>query len=138
MKKLISTRLHGIFDYIIVVALLFSPWFLEQEEAGQMDTGFWMLPFGISGMLLINALFTNFELGVIKMIPMPAHLWTDYLLGVVLIAVPLFIPSYGSGGWLLTALGILLIGIAFLTKKKSRIPDKKEIAEVSFPLFPPD
>ena len=77
--KLISPKLHGIIDYLVVAFLLASP-----------------LGFGFTGLLAIFTyilgvihlaltLLTDFSCGVIKLIPLSFHGMIELIVGVVLI-----------------------------------------------------
>ena len=76
--KLFSTRTHGVLDYASVVLLLALPRF-----AG------WSRP--VTHLLttsalatLVYSLCTRYELGVVKVLPMPAHLALDGTSGAAL------------------------------------------------------
>ena len=78
--KLFSTKTHGALDYASVVLLLVLPRVLGWS--GRV-TG---LLTGSALTTLVYSLTTRYELGLIKVIPMPAHLALDRTSGVALCA----------------------------------------------------
>jgi hypothetical protein len=59
---------------------------------------------------------TNYELGAVKLIPMPIHLATDMLAGVVLIISP-WVLGFSDRIWIPhVVLGILELGVALITR----------------------
>ncbi|MFO7272766.1 MAG: SPW repeat protein [Sphaerobacter thermophilus] len=82
--RFIPTRIHGILDYVIGVALIAAPWifgFSDQRAA------MWV-PIILGAGLILYSLLTDYELGVIKAIPMPVHLALDGISGLFLAASP--------------------------------------------------
>ena len=84
MISIISTRIHGIFDYIIAAYLILCPWVY----------GFWSYTFGpwimmiVGVLLLIYSVMTRYELGYVGLISMTTHLWFDLVAGVFLFFSP--------------------------------------------------
>lgn len=82
--KMINTKVHGALDYIVGVLLIASPWLLGYSRGG---TETWVpVTFGI--ITLVYSLLTNYEAGLIRMIPMPAHLLLDTMSGLLLAISP--------------------------------------------------
>lgn len=82
--KFISTKAHGVLDYLLGILLIAAPWVLG-FYAGGAET--WV-PVAIGAGTLFFSLLTNYELGAIKKIPMKVHLGIDFLTGLVLAASP--------------------------------------------------
>jgi hypothetical protein len=82
--RFLPTRLHGIIDYLWGVALLATPWRFGYADAAAAT---WVaVVFGL-GAILYSAL-TDYELGLVRLIPMPLHLGLDGIGGAVLAASP--------------------------------------------------
>jgi hypothetical protein len=82
--RFIPTRIHGFLDYGVGGLLVFAPW-LFGFAAGDVET--WVpviLGLGAIG----YSLFTDYELGVVRTIPMTSHLALDVGSGVILAASP--------------------------------------------------
>lgn len=76
--KLFSTRTHGVLDYASVVFLLALP-----RVAGWSRPVTHLLT-GSALATLVYSLCTRYELGAIKLLPMPAHLALDGASGAIL------------------------------------------------------
>jgi hypothetical protein len=80
--KIINSRLHGIIDYLVVLFLWASPTLFGL-------TGFTgNIIYGLGGIHLILTIVTDFELGLIKWIPLKIHGWIELVVGLVLLASP--------------------------------------------------
>ena len=82
--RFLPTRDHGVIDYIWGVVLLVTPYLLGFAD---WSAAHWILIlFGLGAILY--SLFTDFEVGLVRMIPMPLHLMVDGLGGILLAASP--------------------------------------------------
>jgi len=85
--KIIKTKLHGMFDYSLAFALV-SPWLINFHQRS-LDTEI----LALTGLILsLVNLFTDYELGLIRIIPMKAHLILDAVFGLFLIGLPFILP----------------------------------------------
>jgi SPW repeat len=110
--RFISTRAHGYIDYLMGIVLIISPWIFGFSNAGP---GAVWTPVAIGVLLLGASLMTNYELGAVKLIPMPIHLATDMLAGVVLTISP-WVLGFSDRVWIPHfVLGILELGVALMT-----------------------
>lgn len=82
--KIISTFVHGILDYLVGFLLIGAPWILGFAEGGAES---WV-PVALGVGALIYSLMTKYELGLVRVLPMPTHLVLDALSGVLLAASP--------------------------------------------------
>jgi drug/metabolite transporter (DMT)-like permease len=80
----LPTRIHGMLDYLMGALLIASPWlfgFADNEAAR------WV-PVGLGAGVLLYSVFTDYELGVVKKVQMPVHLFLDALGGILLAVSP--------------------------------------------------
>jgi hypothetical protein len=82
--RFISTRLHGLMDYLMALILIASPWLFE-FAAGGAET--W-IPVGLGVAMLVMAACTDYEFGLYKRIGVVTHLTIDAIAGLVLAASP--------------------------------------------------
>ena len=82
MYKPISTRAHGILDYLTIATFLTLPRVMGWSRG--LTQGMTMLALGKLG----YTLFTRHELGLVKKLPMQAHLALDAAGGAALCAMP--------------------------------------------------
>lgn len=122
MKKPVSTRLHGIFDYCFGIILML-PWVVHFHET---DSGTWIL--AMTGLLMvILSLFTNYEGGLVRLIPMKLHLFVDLLLGLFLVALPFVYPMYHYAFYWPVFMGILELLLIVLTRVKPFVTTKRDL-----------
>ena len=106
----LPTRIHGMLDYTVGALLIALPFLLGFGAGGQT----WV-PVALGGAVIVYSLFTDYELGMVKRLQMPAHLWLDGLSGVLLIASP-WLFGFDSVVWMPhVALGALVIVAAVIT-----------------------
>ena len=80
--KVLSPTIHGILDYIVVIAFALAPALL----------GLSGLPAAISYLLavvhLLLTLATAFPLGAVKLVPLPLHGAIELVVSIALVALP--------------------------------------------------
>src|SRR5687768_12919694 len=86
VMKIIPTKLHGVLDYTMGVVLLIVSWILPTNGEGYLAAQWVPATLGI--MLIAMSIFTNYELGLVKVLSMRAHLTIDFLHGLFLAASP--------------------------------------------------
>jgi hypothetical protein len=82
--RFIPTRIHGVLDYVVGIILILASSLLGFRRGGAET---WV-PVTLGVAALVYSLLTRYELGLIKVIPMPVHLTLDVLSGVVLVISP--------------------------------------------------
>jgi hypothetical protein len=99
--KPISTIVHGAMDYAMALLLAAGPYLFG---FGGDDTES-LVMYGCAAALFLYSLLTNYEFGVVKIIPMRMHLTLDVFSGIFLAASPwlfgfadrVFIPHFILG-----------------------------------------
>src|SRR4051812_19094974 len=82
--RIIPTKLHGPVDYLVGVLLILAPWIFSYSD---VDGAKWTsIVIGI--IVLATAIMTNYELGLMRVIPMHVHLMLDAGVGLVLVVAP--------------------------------------------------
>src|SRR5690606_25480161 len=84
MKK-IPTALHAMMVYTSAAILIAAPWIFKFNDVG---TATWLCV--IAGLMItvLISLFTRYEGGLVRVLPMRIHLLTDVVWGVFLILSP--------------------------------------------------
>ncbi|MEV4774872.1 SPW repeat domain-containing protein [Microbacterium sp. LWH12-1.2] len=72
--RFIPTKVHGILDYIVGVALIAAPWVFGFASVGGAAV---VIPIVLGVGLIVYSLFTKYEWGPFGFIPMPVHLVFD-------------------------------------------------------------
>ncbi|HZH11789.1 MAG TPA: SPW repeat protein [Microvirga sp.] len=117
--RFISTRVHGVMDYIVGLLLLAAPYLLGFADGTAAQWVPMILGMAILGM----ALMTDFELSVVKLIPMPVHLGIDIAGGLLLLASPWLFGFADRIAWPHVVVGIMEVGLALTTRT---VPDTAE------------
>jgi hypothetical protein len=128
--KFITSRAHGIIDYIGGLFLIFLPFVLLPENT---PTIAWTIPAFLGALIVGMAIFTNFELGVFHKIGLAYHLMMDNGLGVILAVSPWIFGFYEiTYGFHLVA-GILIFTSAMFTTTLTTTSqhDTKEPGEIT-------
>lgn len=109
--RVIPTRVHGMLDYLMGAVLIILPWLLDFES----DAAIWV-PVILGAGTIAYSLLTDYELGVLRRLPMSTHLILDMLSGTVLAASP-WLFGFADEVWVPhVVLGILEIGAAMMTQ----------------------
>lgn len=82
--KVLSTRTHGVMDYLVGILLIAAPFILDFDRGGAET---WV-PIIVGAVILLQNLMTNWEVGVFKALSANMHLNMDYLIGAFLAASP--------------------------------------------------
>ena len=82
--RFIPTIVHGIIDYIIGILVLASPWLFHYKNDGSETWG----PAIIIAAMFAYEILTDYEVGLIKLLAMPAHLYFDIACGLALVCSP--------------------------------------------------
>ncbi len=115
---ILSTRMHGVLDYVVGGFLMVSPWVLGFKNKSKPAT---YLPIALGAGALVYSLLTDYELGVSDKISMPTHLKMDAANGALLAASPWLFGFARRGLWkphLL--LGLFELAAVLMTNPKPR------------------
>lgn len=77
----VNSKIHGIIDYLVVAFLWLAPSIFNLPEITSTFT------YILGGVHLTLTILTNFEMGVIKIIPLKIHGWIELIVSVTLIIV---------------------------------------------------
>lgn len=119
--KPITTKVHGVMDYLMGVLLIASPWIFGFARNGAET---W-IPVILGASTIVYSLLTDYELGAYRTISMRGHLTLDFISGAFLAISPwvfgfkeyVFLPHL--------VLGVLEIGAVMLTEPAPRTATHK-------------
>jgi hypothetical protein len=114
--RFIPTRTHGVLDYVVGALLIVVPYilgFADGTVAQWVPQLLGLVAFG-------GALLTDYELGVMRVIPMPVHLGIDIASGVLLALSPWLFGFADRVFWPHLVVGIMEIGAGLTTRT---VPD---------------
>lgn len=111
--RFINTRIHGMIDYMMGILLIISPWLFDFANGGAAQ---WV-PIILGLGALLYSIMTDYELGLIKVISVKAHLMIDLVAGIFLAASP-WIFGFADEVYLPhLILGIAEIGASLMTEQ---------------------
>jgi hypothetical protein len=117
--RFLSTRVHGVMDYIMGILLLASPYLFGFATGGVKQ---W-LPMILGLAMLGMSLLTRYEWGAVRVIPMPVHLAIDGLSGALLAVSPWLFGFAGIVYLPHLILGIIELGTSLMTETHSDVDD---------------
>jgi SPW repeat. len=110
--RFIGTKTHGYIDYIMGVLLIAAPWIFGFAR-GEAET--WV-PVVLGAGVILYSLFTDYELGMSRRLPMRTHLMLD-LAGGLILAISPWLFGFADYVWEPHLIvGILEMGVALTTK----------------------
>lgn len=117
MMRMVGTRIHGLLDYLMGIGLIGVPLLLNLATDG-VET--WVP--ALLGVVIIGySLFTNYELGVWKVLSIRTHLRLDLVAGILLCLSP-WIFGFSHLVWTPHfLLGIMLICISIVSKPRASV-----------------
>jgi hypothetical protein len=109
---IISRRNHGILDYVVGIILILAPTLFGFSNEGIAER----VPMVLGIATLVYSLFTQYELGLFKVLPFRGHLLLDILNGLTLAASP-WIFHFADRVWIPhLVLGLLELAVVLLTE----------------------
>eukprot|EP01031_Cornospumella_fuschlensis_P012107 gene12107-14805_t len=109
--RVIPTRLHGVLDYVVGLALIFAPMLLGFANGGPAQFVPQMLGVAAIGLALV----TDYELGLLRLLPMQVHLALDFASGLLLLTSPWLFGFADVVAWPHVLFGLLEIGVVLLS-----------------------
>lgn len=120
--KFLPTKIHGILDYLVGIALIAAPTIFGFRDLGGPAV---IIPTVIGIVLIAYSIFTNYEWGIVKVVPMGYHLMVDYLASGFLAVSPFVFGFAGQGlnVWLPhTVVGLTVIAVVMVSKPGIAVP----------------
>ncbi|WP_158825458.1 SPW repeat domain-containing protein [Mucilaginibacter lacusdianchii] len=115
MNQFISTKMHGVADYLAGIVITASPWLFGFSDTNTGGAALFF-PVVLGVLLTLMTIFTRHELGLIQVLPLQLHLVLDMIAGFLLLVSP-FLYDFYPKVWLPhVLLGALLFGSALFTK----------------------
>jgi len=111
----LTTRLHGILDYLAGTLLLISTWILPYPDDVMRN-----LALILGGGIVLYSLVTDYPLSLLRFIPFPFHRAADLLVGVLLLFAPIHFAVHGAPAVLFVACGLILLSVSFFTRAQER------------------
>jgi hypothetical protein len=114
--KFIATKTHGYLDYLVGALLIAAPWLFNFYEGGSES---WV-PIILGSGTIVYSLITDYELGLVNVIPMRIHLMVDLVAGIFLAASPWLFGFSDIIIWPHLVVGIMEILVSLMTDPNTR------------------
>src|SRR4051812_18195841 len=101
--KIIPKFFHGILDYMMGLCLVLAPNLFGFTDAGAAAV--W-IPRIVGLLILGQAMTTDYELGIMKLIPIAMHLMADYVVGAFLLFAPFLLGVHNRSQTAMTITAI--------------------------------
>ena len=113
--KFIDNKTHGFLDYITVIVFAAIPKVLGLEGIPEY------LSYTLAGVHFLMTILTNFELGIVKIIPLKVHAWVEMAVGPALVVIPWVLGFSGDmkARIFFMAAGIVIILVGRLSQYKA-------------------
>ncbi len=114
--RFLPTKVHGLLDYLVGIALIAAPWLFQFQDVGGMAV---YLPIVLGVGLIVYSIFTNYEWGLVKVLPMPYHLVVDFVAAALLALSP-WLFGFANQKWNAwvphVAVGVVVILVVLVSK----------------------
>lgn len=117
----IPAWVHGVFDYVGGIALILAPNIFGFADLGGPAV---VIPRIIGVLVLVQAMLTAYEVGIVKIIPMSMHLMNDYVASIFLAISPWLFGFNNNSPrvWMPHVIvGLAVFVVSLLTEKHPRI-----------------
>jgi hypothetical protein len=110
--RILSSRIHGILDYVTVVGFALVPTLLGLDGLPK-----WIC-YALAGIHLLLTLLTNFPLGAFKRIPLTLHGLIELIVSIALVILPwvLGFADYAAARYFFVAAGGAIFVVWVLTE----------------------
>lgn len=123
--RFIPTAAHAALDYLGGFLLIAIPLILMGPDT--RHTAAYWVPVAVGAMMIVQSLFTDYEISLAPVLPVSAHLSLDALAGLFLIASP-WLFGFAEFVWAPhVILGLGEIGAALTTKLHREAPSHDDI-----------
>ena len=105
--KLISTKAHGVLDYVTVAIFALAPSVLDLTGLPML------LSYTLALVHLLMTVLTDFSMGMFKVIPLKLHGYVEHTVGIVIPVLPFVLGFEGEAFYfyLITGVSILVVGL---------------------------
>jgi hypothetical protein len=111
--RFISTKAHGIIDYLVGFSLLIFPFYFEFNGSSR----YFVIALGAS-VLLYSAL-TDYEFGAIRYLRVRFHLFMDFILAVALVLFSFLSDGPAQARWFFAVIALCAVALIFTTKVRA-------------------
>ena len=123
--RVIPTKIHGIIDLVVALALILAPFIFGFASVGGAAV---VIPIVFGILLAIYSVLTQYEVGLLKVISVPYHMMIDVILAAALALSPFLFgfADQAMNAWLPhIVVGIGLIIVTLISAPETEAADHK-------------
>lgn len=94
--RLVTRRVHAYLDYPVALSLIVLPFVLQLGSSNPL--AFWLAVVTVAAAFVLT-LFTDRELGMIRVVPYKFHMGMDLAVGLLFVAAPSIFGFAGIDAW---------------------------------------
>ncbi len=117
--NIIPTKVHGVLDYLVGISFIILPWILGFNEYGNQTA----IMVALGMFTIAMSVFTRYEMGVWKKIPMSMHLTLDAVVAITLVASPWLLGFADEVYIPHVVLGVTELLVVIMSSSKSEVED---------------
>lgn len=121
MPRFVTRTIHAWLDYPVAFALMGLPFLLELGQSNPLAL---VVSPAVGVAALLLTVFTDHELGLVRVLPYRLHLAVDLVVGVSFLALPFVLGFSGLDAVYYLANGAAVVAVICLSK-----PEAREAAE---------
>jgi hypothetical protein len=121
--RFLPTRIHGLVDYLWGILLILMPYLAGFADNRAATWVAWIFGAGA----ILYSLVTDYELGLVRLVPMPAHLALDGLAGAILAVSPWLFGFADRIRWPHLAFGLFSVVAGLVTRTRAEPPRRPVI-----------
>jgi len=107
--RFVPSLVHGVADYISGAAILVVPVIVQEPEPARH------VMMIIATLVLLNAVLTNYELGILPLFLLRLHLHIEAVLGILMIVLPFIVTLSLSTAVMGCGFGVMFLVLAAAT-----------------------
>lgn len=115
---MITSKMHGVLDYVTVLIFALSPSLFNLSETGAT------IAYGLAVIHLLMTVLTAFSMGLVKVIPFQQHGYVELIVGAVLAIIPWIVDFLSATDQLyFSIMGGVILVVWLLTTYKSPLKE---------------
>lgn len=114
--KFVTKQIHAFLDYPVALSLIVLPFALQMGSSSPL--ALW-LAVGVGAAAFLLTVFTDHQLGIVRVLPYPVHLAVDLAVGLLFVAAPSLFGFAGIDAWFYWVNGAAVLTVVSLHKPEA-------------------
>ena len=114
--KFVTKQIHAFLDYPVALSLIVLPFALQMGSSSPL--ALW-LAVSVGAAAFLLTVFTDHQLGIVRVLPYPVHLAVDLAVGLLFVAAPSLFGFTGIDAWFYWVNGAAVLTVVSLHKPEA-------------------